>query len=188
MQNRKFITGMLSVLALGTMFAQNINNNQAAVEKMIQREYDRMISLLNDEEDLRAQINWDALFKAIDKYKINPATLKYKSGGGRISFLELAIRVNTMNPKFGGSEKRQKESFRAVKTLLEKYHIFRGKPCGGDNCDKLVAVALQGFPHDLAIVDLLLKHGAKLNKKTVQNIKNVYKGGNYPHIKALIKK
>jgi len=96
---------------------------------------------------------------------------------------------------------KNKEALNAMKTLLEKYKIFEAKPCGGDNCDKLFAIALQSDQWSISegysneeIVDLLLKYGAKPNQKSIKDIKRVYdylpqeEKKNYKYIAALLKR
>lgn len=175
----KFLLGLIATV----LVSQAIHaKGEDALARMVQDEYSTMLALFNGGKN--AQFNWNEIFKIIDQNSINAATFRCKIGGKSTSLLELAIFINRLDKDTEGSDSREKESFNAAKTLLEKYHIFKTKPCGGDNCDKLFALALESDKWGISegysnwdIVELLLKHGAKPNQKTMKDISH-FKGEN----------
>lgn len=150
--------------------------------------------------------DWKKIFETIDKNSINLTTFRCtlpedfdEQQTQPVSIVEFALNVLTLDADRYDSEKRYENAFNALKTLLSKYHVFKHKPCGGDNCDHLIALALEsdswamgeGYEH-LDIVDLLLKYGATANQKSRKDIEKVYNYSEskklYPHIKAFLNK
>ena len=134
--------------------------------------------------------NWNRIFKAINTYSINPATFVVDNINGKnVGILYFVVEQarkytgafeDNVNP-----ESSRMEAIKALNILAVKYRVFKGGTCGIDDCNTLFELALGSNTWgsdepirepSLDVVDLLLKYGAKGNRKIMAYIKKARDG------------
>jgi|GEM_PF-6163702 len=140
-------------------------------------------------------VDWHKIFKTVDQNGINVAKFRcsFVEGEKPTSLLSFAIAIARLGSDYQDNEKRAQGAERAIKTLLEKY--LKNNPCAGEDCNMLVMQCLSGIEDhpNLKIVDMLLKHGARVNEATKNAIRTAYQdegspAKEFPHIKAFLAK